>query len=118
MLAPAMSKPCVNYYPGGSSWIAVVTDSTQPFDPATDPTWVSVSDASNLLRWIVDEVVISDDLQTMRLRILGEGWPSPEPGSLMGGVSPPDSGSISITLTTGTPIISPLPVDYVDDAGV
>jgi hypothetical protein len=115
-MAKAKGKACVRYLLNKVSHVAVIANSSKPFTSKTDVT--SVVDGAtlspNIITWTAKKLKVT--AAKMHIQLIGQGLP-PMAGGLRG--TPPDAGTLSITLTdpsmASAPPVDDMPVEYVDD---
>jgi hypothetical protein len=107
-MANANGIPCINLRKGKFSHITVLDPSGGMTDRADV---ASVKDGAHTLTWTpkkIGNVKIVDGVSKMKVQLLGTREPTRD--------NPPDSGSLTISLTNG-PTVTDMPVDYLDDTG-
>jgi hypothetical protein len=109
-MANAIGVPCINVRNGKFSHLTVLDPSGAMTD-AADVT--SVKDGANSLTWTpkkIGKVKVVGRASKMKIQLKGTWVPTRDFDN------PPDSGSLTITLTNGPPVTD-MPVDYLDDTG-
>lgn len=108
---PKNGRFCVNLKPGNPSYITL-TSSDNDFTNSTQVE--TVQDTDNGLEW--EPEIVKQKAGELRVRIVADALAAPAAKGKRGtDTGTPDSGNLTVTITSPVKTVDDVPVDYVND---